>query len=118
MSSLAQPIDKENDNTRVKEYKTKEQMIEEQMNMKERFEYLNKKYLASMEKNPVLVIPSKEVKTLDMMPRVSILEDLQFRKALPKSFKYFEKLQPFSEKLGKIKDSTKFMSAISKDKLR
>ena len=70
-----------------------------------------------MGKNPDLVMPSQEVTTLDMMPRVSILEDLQFRKALPKSLKYFDKLHPFSEKLGKIKDNTKFMTAISKDML-
>jgi len=88
------------------------------MNQRERYEYLNKKYLTSMGKNQVLVMPNQEVKTLDMMPRVSILEDLQFRKALPKSFKYFDKLHPFSEKLGKIKDNTKFMTAVSKDMLK
>lgn len=74
------------------------------MYTRERYDYLNKKYINSIGKNPVIVVPSNDVKTLDMMPRISILEDLQFRKALPKSFKYFDKCQPFSEKLCKIKD--------------
>ena len=29
-----------------------------------------------MQKNPVLVMPNPEIKQLDMMPRVDILEDL------------------------------------------
>ena len=49
---------------------------------------------------------------------MNILEDLQFRKAIPKSFKLFEKMAPFSEKLGRIADGKKFMNAISKDMLK
>lgn len=70
-----------------------------------------------MNKNPVLVMPSKDVASLDMMPRVNIIEDMQFRKALPKTFKLYDKCAPFSEKLGKIKDSKKFMNKISQDML-
>ena len=47
------------------------------------------------------------------MPRINILEDLQFRKALPKSYKLYKNLAPFSASLGKIKDGKKFMNAIS-----
>lgn len=71
-----------------------------------------------MGKNPVLVLPSNDVRQLDMMPRIQILEDLQFRKALPKSYKYFDKCLPFGAKLGKIKDYQKFMQAISRDMLK
>ena len=79
---------------------------------------MNKKYIEQMNKNPVLVMPDHNVRHLDMMPRVNILEDIQFRKAIPKSFKLFEKLAPFSEKLGRIPDGKHFMSAISKDMLK
>lgn len=71
-----------------------------------------------MGKNPVLVLPGQEIETLDMMPRISMLEDLHFRKALPKSFKLFNKMAPFSERLDLIKDSKKFISSLSKDMLR
>ena len=100
------------------EAKDKEQLVEEEILQRERFSYLNKKYLESMSKNPVLVMPDQNVKSLDMKPRVHVLEDVHFRKALPKTFKYFEKRVPFSEKLGKIKDSKKFMQSISQDMLR
>ena len=71
-----------------------------------------------MSKNPVLVLPNENVQSLDMQPRINIIEDLQFRKAIPKSLKLFDKMAPFSEKLGRIRDNKKFMSAISKDMMR
>ena len=77
--------------------------------MRDYFSHLNKKYIASMSKNPVLVMPDKEIMTLDMLPRVSMLEDIQFRKALPKSFKLFSKMAPFSDRLDLIRDSKKFI---------
>ena len=55
---------------------------------------------------------------MDRQPRVNIIEDLQFRKALPKSVKLFDKMAPFSEKLSRIRDNKKFMTAISKDMMR
>lgn len=71
-----------------------------------------------MSKNPVLVTTGHDVTTLDFMPRVSMLEDIHFRKALPKSFKLFMKMAPFSERLDLIRDSKKFISSLSKDMLR
>ena len=71
-----------------------------------------------MSDNPVLVMPTAAMESLDMMPRVNVLEDIQFRKAIPKSFKLFKKMAPFSERLGNIKDYKQFMGAISKDMLR
>ena len=53
-----------------------------------------------------------------MIPRVNIIEDVQFRKALPKSYKIFESVQPFGQRLAKIKDGRKFMQAISTDMMR
>ena len=79
---------------------------------------MNKKYLQALSKNPVLVVQSEGIQNLDMKPRVNIIEDLQFRKALPKSVKLFDKMAPFSEKLGRIRDNKKFMTAISKDMMR
>ena len=52
------------------------------------------------------------------MPRVNILEDLQFRKAIPKSFKLFKKMAPFSERLSSIKDYKQFTAAMARDMLR
>ena len=63
-------------------------------------------------------MPGQEVETLDMMPRVSMLEDIHFRKALPKSYKLFSKMAPFSDRLDLIRDSKKFISSLSKDMLR
>ena len=84
----------------------------------EHFQYLDNKYRKGMVNNPVLVMPTVAMESLDMMPRVNVLEDIQFRKAIPKSFKLFKKMAPFSERLGNIKDYKKFMGAISKDMLR
>ena len=53
-----------------------------------------------------------------MIPRINIIEDCQFRKALAKKYKHFESEQPFSSRLGYIKDGQKFMNAISADMLR
>ena len=86
--------------------------------MREYFSHLNKKYIATTSKNPVLVTPSQDIEILDMLPRINVLEDLQFRKALPKSFKLFMKMAPFSERLDLIRDSKKFISSLSKDMLR
>ena len=98
---------------------SKAQLIEDEMQKREHFQYMNKKYIQTMSKNPVLVTPSLDVKSIDMLPRVNILEDLQFRKALPKSFKLFDKgAAPFSNALDKIQDNKKFMSSLSNDMLR
>ena len=53
-----------------------------------------------------------------MVPSVNIIEDCQFRKALPKSYKHFESVEPFSQRLGRIRDGQKFMNALSVDMLR
>lgn len=58
-----------------------------------------------------------DVQSLDMIPRVNIIEDVQFRKALPKSYKMFTSEAPFSVRLGNIKDGQKFMNALSADML-
>ena len=43
-----------------------------------------------MGKNPVVVVPSSEMVSLNLQPKVDILEDVQFTKAIPKSIKYFQ----------------------------
>ena len=40
--------------------------------------------------NPIVVVPQENLETLDMKPRVDILEDVRFSKAIPKSIKYFQ----------------------------
>ena len=55
---------------------SKAQLIEDEMQKREHFQYMNKKYIQTMSKNPVLVTPSLDVKSIDMLPRVNILEDL------------------------------------------
>lgn len=70
--------------------------IEEEMHKREHFAYLNRKYIETVGSNQVLVMQTPEVKSLDMIPRVNIIEDLQFRKALPKAYKHFESALPFS----------------------
>ena len=52
-----------------------------------------------------------------MMPRVSLLEDIAFRKALPKSFRLYRRVVPFGDGMNKIKDPRKFMRQISSDML-
>ena len=51
-----------------------------EMNRRERYDYQNKKYIAQYKTNPVLVLPDEHLKTLDMFPRVNLIEDIQFRK--------------------------------------
>ena len=70
-----------------------------------------------MSKNQVLVTQDKNVTSLDMMPRVSLLEDIAFRKALPKSFRLYRRVVPFGDGMNKIKDPRKFMRQISSDML-
>ena len=65
----------------------------------------------------MLITPSRGVTSLDMMPRVNILEDVHFRKALPKSFKLYRRIVPFGDGMNKIKDPRKFMRQISSDML-
>ena len=98
--------------------RSKDERLEKEINLREYFTHLNKKYIDTMSKNPVLVMPDQEVETLDRMPRVSMLEDIHFRKALPKSYKLFTKMAPFSDRLDLIRDSKKFISSLSKDMLR
>ena len=49
-----------------------------------------------MSKMPVVVTSSQDVLNLDMQPKVNIIEDIQFRKALPKSFRVYQNMAPFS----------------------
>jgi len=97
---------------------SQEERLAEEMQQQERFSYNHKKYIDRVGVNPVVVTASKNVKILDKMPKVNILEDCQFRKALPKTFKVYESVAPFSQRLGRIKDSNKFMNALSLDMLR
>ena len=98
--------------------KSRGERLDDDLINRQRFKYTNKKYIEKLGTNPVVVLPSQGVQSLDMNPRVNIIEDLQFRKALPKSVKLFDKMAPFSEKLSRIRDNKKFMSAISKDMMR
>lgn len=66
----------------------------------------------------MLVTQNPAVQSLSMIPSVNIIEDCQFRKALPKSYKHFESVEPFSQRLARIRDGQKFMNAISVDMLR
>ena len=88
------------------------------MHRRENFEYKNRKYVDKVGSNPVLVIQHPEVQSLYMAPRVNIIEDMQLRKALPKSYKMFKSEAPFSQNLGNIVDGLKFMSALSSDMLK
>ena len=87
------------------------------MHIRNNFQYKNKKLIELMSKNQVLVTQDRGVTSLDMMPRVSLLEDISFRKALPKSFKLYRRVVPFGDGMNKIKDSRKFMRQISSDML-
>ena len=85
--------------------KTKAALLEEEMLKREKFSYENKRYIETVGANPVVVTANQNVKVLDMLPKVNILEDCQFRKALPKSFKVYQNVAPFSERLNRIKDN-------------
>lgn len=74
------------------------------MHLRENFTYKDRKYIEKVGNNPILVTHHPSVQSLDMIPRVNIIEDVQFRKALPKSYKHFDSAEPFSQRLGKIKD--------------
>ena len=70
-------------------FKHRIDQIEEEMHRRKNFRYENRRYLDKIRSNEVIVTQCPDVKILDMIPRVSIIEDVQFRKALPKSYKHF-----------------------------
>jgi len=55
------------------------------MNRRARYEYKSSLCLKGLVGNPVLVFPDENLSALDMFPRMELIEDLQFRKQLPKS---------------------------------
>ena len=63
--------------------------VQKELNRRERYDYQNRRYIKGFEVNPILVLPDENLKTLDMFPRVNLIEDLQFRKQLPNSFKMY-----------------------------
>ena len=65
-----------------------------------------------------MVLPDENIKTLDMLPRVQLIEDLQFRKQLPNSFKMFRYYQPFSEQACYMKNRINFTNQMAGDQLR
>ena len=88
------------------------------MNRRERFEYQNRHYINGYEANPILVLPDSNLKTLDMFPRVDLIEDLQFRKALPNSFKMHKFSIPFSDQACYSKNRINFTNQMAKDQLK
>ena len=89
------------------------------MNRRERYDYQNKKYISQYKSNPVLVLPDEHLKTLDMFPRVNLIEDIQFRKQIPKSFQMYNRVNmPFSEKAVHYKDRVEFTNRMTQDQLQ
>lgn len=50
--------------------KSRNDRLEEDLVNRQRFKYTNKKYIEKVGTNPVIVLPSQGVESLDMNPRV------------------------------------------------
>ena len=58
---------------------------------KEKQQRANRKFISNFStNNPVVVVPNPAMESLDNKPRVDILEDVMFNKAIPKSIKYYK----------------------------
>ena len=68
-----------------------------------------------MQINPVLVVPDPSVQALDMLPRVELLEDVEFRKKIPKAYKLFKLYHPLAEDLDKtVQNPVAYQSVVNK----
>lgn len=68
-----------------------------------------------MQTNPVLVTPDPSVQALDMLPRIELLEDIVFRKKIPKAFKLFKPYHPLAEEVDKsVKNPVVYQSVVNK----
>ena len=68
-----------------------------------------------MQTNPVLVTPDPSVQALDMLPRVELLEDVEFRKKIPKAYKLFKPYHPLAEDLeNTVKNPIVYQSVVNK----
>ena len=86
---------------------------------RERYDYQQAKMIRQMQNSPVLVVPDPSVAALDMLPRIEMLEDLQFRKKLPKSYKLFKLYHPLAEDLDNtVQDPVKYQSEVNKHIVR
>ena len=63
------------------------------------------------------MLPDPELKILDMMPRLDIIEDQTYRRTLPKTIMKYKYNRNFSEQLDKMRSSTKFCSKLTKASL-
>ena len=64
-----------------------------------------------------MTVPDAKVQILDMIPRVEIIEDLFFRKSIPKSTKLFKFRKNFTDMDQSCVgvNSAKFMKAVVRD---
>lgn len=67
--------------------------------------------------NMQVTLPDPELEILDMMPRLDIIEDQNYRRTLPKSVKAISLNKNFSEMLDYLPSSTKFCSKLTKGAL-
>ena len=63
-------------------------------------------------------MPDPQIKALDLLPRIELIEDLFFTKKLPKKYKLFKYEMPFSEKIDRIKDPRKHLQALNHDSIK